>query len=414
MAGVASKSAATPRSPLKPRYSKTRMKIRLLLFASAAVALAAPVRAGTLELAPKETAPPSVTQSEPWQFTIAIPGLMPSFDGTIGVRGVNANIDIGLDQILQHLDMMFAMRAEARKGPFGIYAEIFYVGLSDDSQINGLINNVHERVNPYLIDWGLSWRLINQPRWFVDFAAGSHYTNVYEQLELHSDPLLIQQTSQQFVTNISDDLVTRLNNDISNSEFVTRLKGTIEADITSQIDKHRSLDRHQRNPRIPIGPLGGRIEQDVARVVHDVVRAKETAIRARIDALHLQGEARRAAVRQAVSAAETQIANQLAITLNRKLSQTISRDDGWFDPYVGLHTRYNFNKTFYTAVRGEVGGFGVGADLMWQVEGVLGINLTRNIFTEIGYRALAADFENDSFTFDTVLHGPQITTGVTF
>src|SRR5215470_3879075 len=390
------------------------MKIRFLLFASAAVALCAPVGGGTLELQPKETAPPSITQSEPWQFTLAVPGLMPSINGTIGVRGVNANIDIGLDQILQHLDMIFAMRAEARKGPFGMYAEVFYVGLSDDTQIGGLINNVHEVVNPYLIDWGLSWRLINQPRWFVDFAAGSHYTNVYEQLELHSDPPLIQQTSQKFVTNISDDLVARLNNDISHSEFLTQLKATIEADIVGQIDKHDSLHRHERNPRIPIGPLAGRIEQDVARVVHDFVQAKEIALRARIDALHLKGEARRAAVRRAVNAAEMQIANQLASILDRKLGQTISRDDGWFDPYVGLHTRYNFNKSFYTAVRGEVGGFGVGADLMWQVEGVLGINLTRNIFTEIGYRALAADFENDHFVFDVVLHGPQITTGITF
>jgi hypothetical protein len=390
------------------------MKIRLVLSACAAVALVAHVRAGSLELAPKETAPPSIAQSEPWQFTIAVPGLMPSINGTVGVRGVNANIDVGLDQILQHLDMMFAMRAEARKGPFGVYAEVFYVGLSDDTQVGGLINNTHETVNPYLIDWGISWRLINQPRWFVELAAGSHYTNVYEQLELHSDPPLIQQTSQQFVTNISDDLVARLNNDITNSAFVKGIKSTIESDITSQIDRHDSLRNHQRKPRIPIAPLGGRIEQDVARVVHDFVLAKETALRARIDALHLRGEARRAAVRQAVSAAERQFANQLAVTLNSKLSQTISRDDGWFDPYLGLHTRYNFNKTFYTAVRGEVGGFGVGADLMWQVEGVLGINLTRNIFTEIGYRALAADFENDNFTFDVVLHGPQITTGITF
>jgi hypothetical protein len=389
------------------------MKIRFLSFVGA-VALVTPLTAGTLELQPKETAPPNITQSEPWQFTIAVPGLMPSIDGTIGVRGVNANIDIGLDQILQHLDMIFAMRAEARKGPFGIYAEIFYVGLSDDSQINGLINNVHERVNPYLIDWGLSWRLINQPRWFVDLAAGSHYANVYEQLELHSDPTLIQQTSQQFVTNISDDLVTRLNNDISNSDFLARLENNIEADISSKIDQHGSLDRHQRKPRIPIAPLGGRIEEDVARVVHDFVRAKEIALRARIDALQLRGAARRAAVHRIVSAAEMQIANQLAFTLDRKLGQTISRDDGWFDPYLGLHTRYNFNKTFYTAVRGEVGGFGVGADLMWQVEGVLGINLTRNIFTEIGYRALADDYEKDNFTFDVVLHGPQITTGITF
>ncbi len=51
---------------------------------------------------------------------------------------------------------------------------------------------------------------------------------------------------------------------------------------------------------------------------------------------------------------------------------------------------------------------------MWEVEAMLGVNLTRNIFTEVGYRALGADFENNNFVFDTVLHGPQITTGITF
>ena len=158
--------------------------------------------------------------------------------------------------------------------------------------------------------------------------------------------------------------------------------------MSAEIDKHNSLDRHQRKPNIPIGPLGGRIREDVAQVVQDFIQAKEAALRVRIDALHLKGAARRAAVARAVNAAEAQIANQLAATLDTKLNQTIARDDYWFDPYVGLRGRYNFNKTFYTAVRGEIGGFGVGADLMWEVEGVIGINLTRSIFTEIGYRAL--------------------------
>ena len=160
--------------------------------------------------------------------------------------------------------------------------------------------------------------------------------------------------------------------------------------------------------------MGGRIEEDVANVFHDFIVAKETALRIRIDALHLQGEARRAAVTRAVNAAEAQIANQLSRILDAKLGQTIARQDDWFDPYLGLRGRYNFNKTFYTAVRGEIGGFGVGADLMWEVEAMLGVNLTRNIFTEVGYRALGADFENNNFVFDTVLHGPQITTGITF
>jgi hypothetical protein len=160
--------------------------------------------------------------------------------------------------------------------------------------------------------------------------------------------------------------------------------------------------------------LGGRIEGDVAQVVHDFIVAKQTALRIRIDALHLQGDARRAAVQRIVSAAEAQIADQLAGVLQTKLNQSISRQDDWFDPYVGLRGRYNFNKTWYTAVRGEIGGFGVGADLMWEVEGVLGINLTHCIFTELGYRALGGNFENDNFKFDVVMHGPQITTGITF
>src|SRR6266478_4963817 len=152
------------------------MKLRFFLFAGAASALIGSLGAGTMELQPKETAPPSITQSEPWQFTIAAPGWMAGLDGTIGVRGVNANIDVGFDQILQHLDMIFAMRAEAQKGPFGIYGEVIYIGLSDNAQVNRLINNIHEVVNETLVDGALSWRLINQPRGSLDLVAGTHYT----------------------------------------------------------------------------------------------------------------------------------------------------------------------------------------------------------------------------------------------
>jgi hypothetical protein len=130
------------------------MRGKLLCLAGAVFAVVGQLGAGSLELQPKEAPPPTITQSEPWQFTIAAPSLMPGFDGTIGVRGVNANLDIGFDQILQHLNMVFAMQAEARKGPFGIFGEIFYAGLSDNGQVNGLVNNVHEQVEQYLIDTG--------------------------------------------------------------------------------------------------------------------------------------------------------------------------------------------------------------------------------------------------------------------
>src|SRR4029077_8705189 len=233
------------------------MRMKLLFFAGAVFAIIGRVGAGSIDLGPKETAPPSITESEPWQFTIAAPGWLASMNGTIGVRGINADIDVPVDEVLQHLDMIFAMRAEAQKGPFGIFGEVFYIGLSDDTQINGLINNIHEQVDLTLFDGGLSWRLFNQPRWSLDLAAGTHYTNVYERLELHSDPIAIQQASERFVNNIADDLRARLNQDISNSEFLAELRNTIKGDITSRIGN--ALERHQRRPDIPIGPLGGHI-----------------------------------------------------------------------------------------------------------------------------------------------------------
>lgn len=388
------------------------MSIKFSLFTGALLAVVGPLVAGSVELAPKETAPPSITESEPWQFTIAAPGWLASTNGTIGVRGVNADIDIPVTEILQHLDAIFAARVEAQKGPFGIYGELIYMGLSDVAQINGMINNIHETVNLTLVDGALSWRLFNQPRWSLDFAAGTHYTNVYERLELHSDPILIKQTSERFVNNIADDLRARLDQDISNSEFLEALKSTIKADIINRIGN--ALDRHENRPNIPIGPLGGRIRQEIAQRVENFIAVKKAELRAQVDALVARGVARRDAVDRVVTAAKAQIAKQLALRLDKSLSQTKSKDDYWFDPYVGLRARYNFNKTYYTAVRGEIGGFGVGADLMWEVETVVGINLTHCIFTEIGYRALGGNYENNNLRFDVVLHGPQITTGITF
>ena len=388
------------------------MKIRLLLFPAAVFAIIGPLHAGTLDLQPKESAPPTITQSQPWQFTIAAPGWMAGMDGTIGVRGVNADIDVGFDEILQHLDMMFAARAQAQKGPFGIFGEIFYIGLSDGAQVSGLIDNVSAKVGLTLFVGILSWRLVNQPHWSLHFAAGMHYNNVYERLTLNPNPVAINHASQQFVDDIANDLRDRLDQDISKSEFLEILKSTVAEHIANRVGN--ALDRFENRPNIPIGPLGGHVREEIGRVVERFIAAKQTALRIRVDALHLRGAARRAAVNRMVNAAKLQIADQLASALNSKLDRSISRDDYWFDPYVGLRTRYNFNKTFYTAVRGEIGGFDVGADLMWEVEAALGINLTRSIFTEIGYRALGSDFEDNNFRFDTVMHGPQITTGITF
>jgi hypothetical protein len=372
------------------------------------------VQAGEGPVASKETVPPiPTTEPDRWQFLIASPGLLAGLNGTVGINGLDADVDVDFDQIFQHLDWVFALRVEANKGRFGIYGELIYLSLSDGAQLHDrLVDNVAVKVDEYLADAGLSWRLVDKPRFSLDFVSGSRYTNLYQRLELTGRTSVITATSNQFVTDVSASLRDRLNNAISESGFISDVQSAISTRITNQLVTN--LRDNQRSPSIPIAPLAGRHPEAIAGAVEKVIRVEEARIRAEVDALGLVGAARQAAVRQRVAARQAAIAQNIATSLQRKLNQSFARADYWFDPYVGMRGRYNFNKAFYTAVRGEIGGFGIGSDLMWQVEGVIGCNLTRNIFTEIGYRALSFDYESDGLTFDTITHGPQITTGIRF
>ena len=96
------------------------------------------------------------------------------------------------------------------------------------------------------------------------------------------------------------------------------------------------------------------------------------------------------------------------------LNRVISRTDDWWDPYIGLRGRYNLNEKFYLSGKADIGGFGVGSDLIWQAEAAFGVHVSRNIFTELGYRALSVDYEQDGVVADTVTHGPQLTMGIEF
>lgn len=82
----------------------------------------------------------------------------------LDLRGVDANVDIDFGDIFRRLDMIFALRAEADKGPFGIYGELLYMSLSDSAEVNRLVQKVDVRVDQFLVDGGLSWRFVNQPR----------------------------------------------------------------------------------------------------------------------------------------------------------------------------------------------------------------------------------------------------------
>jgi hypothetical protein len=85
----------------------------------------------------------------------------------------------------------------------------------------------------------------------------------------------------------------------------------------------------------------------------------------------------------------------------------------WVDPFVGLRVRHQLAPGSELQFLGDIGGFGIGSDLTWQLFAGYGFDFWQsNLHGVIGYRALAVDYSQDSEanknSLDLILHGPVV------
>jgi opacity protein-like surface antigen len=91
-----------------------------------------------------------------------------------------------------------------------------------------------------------------------------------------------------------------------------------------------------------------------------------------------------------------------------------SHETDWIDPIIGIRGQAELTETLFFRYNGEIGGFGVSSDLIWQAFLGLGYHVNENVNVAVGYRALGIDYSDGGFTFDTVSHGPVIGLEVRF
>ena len=87
------------------------------------------------------------------------------------------------------------------------------------------------------------------------------------------------------------------------------------------------------------------------------------------------------------------LSNDLEVqVLNQRLGA--SRDADWIDPLIGLAAAVPFAGKWTYSLRGDIGGFGVGSDLTWQVLTTVRRQNTELFGWYIGYRAIGFDYED--------------------
>jgi hypothetical protein len=87
--------------------------------------------------------------------------------------------------------------------------------------------------------------------------------------------------------------------------------------------------------------------------------------------------------------------------------------DTWVDPVVGGRILQDVSEAIFLSARGDMGGFAVGSDFSWNLQGGIGYAASDWLDLVLQYKALWVVFDNemtgvDLFSWDTVTHGPLI------
>jgi hypothetical protein len=90
----------------------------------------------------------------------------------------------------------------------------------------------------------------------------------------------------------------------------------------------------------------------------------------------------------------------------------------WIDPVIGARLTGRLSEDWTLRGRADIGGFGIGSTLTWQLAGYVEYRASDLICILGGYRALASDYENgsgsDQFRYDVTVSGPALGISFTF
>jgi hypothetical protein len=86
----------------------------------------------------------------------------------------------------------------------------------------------------------------------------------------------------------------------------------------------------------------------------------------------------------------------------------------WVDPVVGVSGKMHVWKPVSLWAKGDIGGFGAASDFAWQVQGGLEVQVTRWLWSAVGWRYMKFDYHSGGFTNETDLNGPYLETGINF
>jgi hypothetical protein len=90
----------------------------------------------------------------------------------------------------------------------------------------------------------------------------------------------------------------------------------------------------------------------------------------------------------------------------------VDRSIDWLDPFVGGRLTWNVIGRLSVAVRGDIGGFGVGSHCTWNLAAILRYHVSRRVSIGAGYHILDINYSEgtgaQAFRYDVQMRGPVL------
>ncbi len=83
-----------------------------------------------------------------------------------------------------------------------------------------------------------------------------------------------------------------------------------------------------------------------------------------------------------------------------------SKTETWIDPVIAARFQAPLGPGWSVRTYGDIGGFGLGSDLSWQMLGVVEYDVSGRWSLSAGWRHLDIDYHDDGFVFDAAMDGP--------
>jgi hypothetical protein len=86
---------------------------------------------------------------------------------------------------------------------------------------------------------------------------------------------------------------------------------------------------------------------------------------------------------------------------------TVEHDESWVDPLIGVKgsSPFSVGSKFYIQGSAIIGGFGVGADFLYDLSVAVGYQFNKAIGAGVGYRLYDVDYQKDDFLYDVTQQG---------